>query len=167
MSVKVKHLNNGDMVVSKGIKPIFVILVFSILIYIKQDTLIPLFTKMIFFLTNEKLQISTYILTLLVLLISIFLYRFVTLSSNFHFSSSERKLDYKIQHWFSNKNGVISINAIQGAFIQDQDHSLGDARIVLNSEKVKLPMSSISRKLSSDTSMVIEINDWLKKNKKT
>jgi len=153
--LKIEYLADGDIVVSKGCSPILVVFGISIFLLLSKDAFIWLFTA-------QQIHGSRFLALLMIALTILLFYRVFSLRSRFYFSSTEKKLCYKVEHIFSNKRGSIPIDLIEQAFVEADDDS--NSRIVIKCKNKNIPMSATVESLGKNDSTVMEINAWLEKN---
>lgn len=153
--MKITHLENGDIVVTQGNKPIHVVLGIATFLYFAKDIFLPVFVV-------EEINGSWLLGFAVITLTILFFYRVFSLRSTFKFSHTDKNLNYMVQYPFSNKRGAISLESIEEVILQTD--SEGASRIILKLEKNEIPMSSAVKYLGSHDTVVTEINEWLSEN---
>ncbi len=156
--MKIEALKNGDLIVSTGTKPIFVILGILAFLFLSKEAYLWLLVS-----TNIRGDRLVAVLVL-VLAIALF-YRAFSLRSYFIFSGEKKQLTYSSQYFFSNKTGEISIELITEATLENGGDN--NSRIVLVCKNRKIPMTATVTSLGRHESIADEINQWLTKNKST
>ncbi len=153
--MKIQHLENGNLIVSKNSRFFFVLLGFAVFLFLAKDAFLWVFTE-------ENVSGSRILAALLIVLTVLFFCRVWSLSSRFEFNSSEKVLKYRIQYPLTNKKGVIPISQIQKLVVEtDSDN---ESRIIIKCEDKEIPMSATVQRSEKHNVICDEINKWLREN---
>ena len=153
--MKVRHLENGNLVITQGSHFFLVILGIAAFLFLAKDAFLWIFTEESTS-GNKELAISIIVLTIL------FFYRVWSLTSEFRFDNVKKRVEYHVQYPFSNKRGIIPINQIQQALVEtDTD---GASRIIIRCNNQEIPMSAAVKNSEKHSSACDEINQWLERN---
>lgn len=120
--MKTQHLDNGNLIVTQGSKPVLVIFGIAAFLFFAKGAFLWVFNK-------EITSGNTILAVLIIMLTVLFFYRVWSLNSKFKFDNIEKSIEYTVQYPFFNKKGTIPINHIERALVEtDSD---GASRIII------------------------------------
>ncbi|WP_086930810.1 hypothetical protein [Agarilytica rhodophyticola] len=153
--MKTQHLDNGNLIVTQGSKPVLVIFGIAAFLFFAKGAFLWVFNE-------EITPRNTTLAVLIIMLTLLFFYRVWSLNSKFKFDNIEKSIEYTVQYPFFNKKGIIPINHIEKALVEtDSD---GASRIIIKCDNEEIPMSAAVKSLGKHNLVCDEINKWLEKN---